>query len=36
MPKEKRKHRSGPTQGSTRGRLQCGIEQMQAADVGES
>jgi hypothetical protein len=36
MPKEKGKRRSGPTQGSTRGRPQCGIEQTQAADFGES
>ena len=36
MPKEKGKRRSGPTRGSTRGRPQRGIEQTQAADVGES
>ena len=36
MPKEKGKRRSGPTRGSTRGRPQRGIEQKQAADVGES
>ncbi|CAB4035195.1 Hypothetical predicted protein [Paramuricea clavata] len=36
MPKEKGKRRSGPTRGSTCGRLQRGIEQMPAADVGES
>jgi hypothetical protein len=36
MPKEKCKHHSGPTRGSTCGRTQRGIEQPPAADVGES